>query len=145
MPVVSYASISDRPPLVAVACSPKGYTCRLAQKAKAFSLSVLDRSQAESVSRLAAMSGAKVTDKLREAGLSHDEGAVLKVPIIERSLAALECRLKRAEKFGDHLLLVGAVKKAEASRAFTDFWDFTEYRPLLYAGWRDGLTTYPES
>ena len=145
MPVVSYASVSDKPAMVAVACSPRGFTCKLALKATAFSLSILDAPQTSVVSRLATLSGAKVHDKLKEAGLSHVDGRVLKVPIIERSLASLECRLREARKFGDHVLLVGKVKAAYATGAFTEFWDYSQYRPVLYTGWRDGLTTYPSS
>jgi flavin reductase (DIM6/NTAB) family NADH-FMN oxidoreductase RutF len=145
MPVVSYASISDKPPLIAVACSPRGYTCKLSLKARAFSLSILDRTQSNAVALLATLSGAKVKDKLREAGLSHVNGKILKVPVIERSVATLECKLRDSSRHGDHLLLVGTVRAAYASEAFTEFWDFGRYRPVLYAGWREGLTTYPES
>jgi flavin reductase (DIM6/NTAB) family NADH-FMN oxidoreductase RutF len=145
MPVVSYASVSDKPPMIAVACSPRGYTCKLTLKARAFSLSILDRTQTNAVARLATLSGAKVKDKLKEAGLSHVDGKILSVPVIERSVATLECRLRESSRHGDHLLLVGTVKAAYASEAFAEFWDFGRYRPLLYAGWREGLTTYPEA
>lgn len=145
MPVVSYASISDKPPLVAVACSPFGFTCKLALRAKAFSLSILDRTHREAISSLATVSGMKVNDKLKAAGLDHTSGKSLKVPVIRDSLATLECKLGSKRKFGDHLLLVGEVRAAYASEAFTDFWDFSRYRPLLYSGWREGLTTYPDT
>ncbi len=144
MPVVSYASISDKPPMVAIACSPRGYTCKLTLKAGAFSLSILDETQFNAVALLATLSGAKVKDKLKEAGLSHVNGRNLSVPVIERSIATLECKLKETARHGDHLLLVGTVKAAYASEAFTEFWDFGRYRPLLYTGWREGLTTYSE-
>lgn len=143
MPVVSYASISDRPPMVAVACSPKGHTCKLALKAKAFSLSVLDARQKRAISLLATLSGAKLKDKLNRVGLGHSEGKVLKVPVLRKSLATLECKLTRASGLGDHLLLVGEVSAAYSSSVFSEFWDFSRYRPLLYIGWRDGLTAYP--
>jgi flavin reductase (DIM6/NTAB) family NADH-FMN oxidoreductase RutF len=145
MPVVSYASISDKPPLIAVACSPRGYTCRLTLKAGTFSLSILDRTRSKAVVSLATLSGAKVKDKLKEAGLSHVNGRILGVPVIEGSIATLECKLRESRRLGDHLLLVGTVKAAYASEAFTEFWDFGRYRPVLYTGWRDGLTTYPEA
>ena len=145
MPVVSYASISDKPPLIAVACSPLGYTCKLTLKARAFSLSILDRTQSNALARLATLSGAKVKDKLKESGLSHVNGQILSVPVIERSIATLECKLRESSRHGDHLLLVGMVKAAYASGAFTEFWDFGRYRPVLYTGWREGLTMYPES
>ena len=143
MPVVSYALVSDRPPVVVVACKPGGFTCKLAVKARVFSLSLLDRGRLGAFARLAATSGAQVKDKLADAGLEHAPGAKLKVPAIRDSFATLECRLKSARKTGDHLLLVAQVEAVDASRAFTDFWDFSQYKPLLYTGWREGMTTYP--
>jgi flavin reductase (DIM6/NTAB) family NADH-FMN oxidoreductase RutF len=142
MPVASYASISDTPPLVAVACNPRGFTCKLALNAGSFSLSVLDRNQAGAISLLATLSGAKAKDKLADAGLKHGIGVKAKVPVIEAALATMECKLQSKKKLGDHLLLVARVEAAYASGAFADFWDFSKYRPLLYTGWRGGLTTY---
>ncbi|MDG6910612.1 MAG: flavin reductase family protein [Nitrososphaerota archaeon] len=145
MPVVSYTSVSDSPSLLAVACNPWGFTCKLALKAGSFSLSVLDRDHADAIARMATTSGAKAKDKLADLGLKHTRGTRLDVPVIEDALATLECKLESRKKVGDHLLLVGRVEAAYASGAFTDFWDFTKYKPLLYTGWREGLTTYPGS
>ncbi len=143
MPVVSYACISDTPPLVAVACKPAGFTCKLALKAGSYSLSVLGNASADAISALSTKSGANTKDKLADSGLKHNLGTMLKVPVLEAAVATLECRLKSKKKFGDHVLLVGMVEAAYATDAFSDFWDFTKYRPLLYTGWRDGLSTYP--
>jgi flavin reductase (DIM6/NTAB) family NADH-FMN oxidoreductase RutF len=142
MPVVSYTSLSDSPPLVAVSCDPESFTCKLVVKAKCFSLSVLDRSRSSAVEELATKSGAKVKDKLDEAGLSHRPGTKLKVPVIDGAEATLECRLRYKRKVGDHLLVTGRVIAVYASGAFGEFWDFDQYRPLLYTGWKDGLTEY---
>jgi len=142
MPVVSYASVSDTPPLVAVSCNPKGFTCKLAMKARAFSLSVLDADRVRSVSSLASTSGAKTDDKLRAAGLAHSPGRSLKVPCIDGAEATLELTLNSHRRLGDHTLLVGKVEAAYSSRAFDGYWDFRQYTPMLYTGWKDGMTTY---
>jgi flavin reductase (DIM6/NTAB) family NADH-FMN oxidoreductase RutF len=144
MPVVSYASVSGSPPMVAVACNPRGFTCKLTLKAKAFSLSVLDEVYGPAVSKLATTSGAKVKDKLAAADLTHRAGKVLDVPVIEGAEGTLECELSSSSKVGDHVLLMGTVRAAYTSRAFTDSWDFSRYRPILYAGWKDGLTTFSQ-
>ncbi len=145
MPVVSYASISDSPPLVAVACNPESFTCKLVLKASSFSLCILDRDHAKAVARLATTSGSKVKDKLLDAGLKHHPGSKLKVPVIKSAVATLECLLKDEWSLGDHTLLVGSVEAASASKAFDDFWDFQRYHPLLYTGWKEGLSTLPRS
>jgi len=145
MPVVSYTSVSDSPPMVAVSSVPSHFTCKLVLEAKCFSLCILDRESAGAIARLASVSGAKVEDKLADAGLEYSKGEKLKVPIIKGSAATLECSLVAKRKFGDHLLLVGEVRAASATEAFDGFWDFSSYRPLLYTGWREGLTTLPGS
>ncbi|MDG6910460.1 MAG: flavin reductase family protein [Nitrososphaerota archaeon] len=142
MPVVSYLSVSEEPPMVGVACKPGGFTCKLALKARAFSLSVLDRGHAGALSGLATLSGAQVEDKLSEVGLPHVPGTRAKVPVPKDALAALECRLKSSQKHGDHLLLVARVEAAYSSAAFTDSWDYARYRPILYTGWKEGITLY---
>jgi flavin reductase (DIM6/NTAB) family NADH-FMN oxidoreductase RutF len=141
MPVVSYASVSDAPPMIAVSSVPSHYTCKLALEAGCFSLCILDREHAGAIARLASVSGSKVEDKLADAGLKHTRGEKLKVPVIQGASATLECSLAAKRKFGDHMLLVGEVRSARATEAFDGFWDFARYRPLLYTGWRGGLTT----
>jgi flavin reductase (DIM6/NTAB) family NADH-FMN oxidoreductase RutF len=141
MPVVSYASVSDTPPLVAVACNPLSFTCKLVLKASAFSLCILNRRHADAIAKLATTSGSNVKDKLQDAGLRHKTGSKVKVPVIRGADACLECRLKDRWPLGDHTLLVGTVEVSYASEAFNDYWDFEKYHPLLYTGWRNGLTT----
>ncbi len=143
MPVVSYASVSDAPPMVAVSSLPSHYTCKLAVEAGCFSLCILDRDHAGAIARLASVSGSKVEDKLADAGLSYSRGDSLKVPVIQGAAASLECSLSSKRRFGDHVLLVGEVRAAYAGEAFNGYWDFARYRPLLYTGWREGLTTLP--
>ncbi len=143
MPVVSYLSVSERPPLVALACAPRGFTCRLARRARCFSLSAVGREHAPALSKLATSSGAAVKDKLAEAGLRHRDGTKLKVPVLGAAVATLECKLQGTRSLGDHLLMVGRVEAAYATDAFDDFWDFRRYRPILYAGWQGGLSQYP--
>lgn len=145
MPVVSYTTVSDEPPMVAVSSLASHYTCKLVVEAGSFSLCILDREHAGAVARLASTSGARVEDKLSDAGLKYSKGQKLKVPVIVGAAAALECTLVQKRRFGDHLLLVGEVRAARAGDAFDGFWDFSRYRPLLYTGWRDGLTTLPGS
>ncbi|MDG6952988.1 MAG: flavin reductase family protein [Nitrososphaerota archaeon] len=144
MPVVSYLSVSEKPPIVAVACSPQGFTCRLARRSRCFSLSVLDREDASALSKLATTSGAAVKDKLAQAGLAHSDGMKLKVPVLGAAVATLECRLLSTSRLGDHLLLVASVEAAYTTGGFSGFWDYHRYRPILYAGWQEGeLSRYP--
>ena len=145
MPVVSYASVSVSPPLIAIACEPISYTLNLTLSSRAFSLCIVDRSGIRSMERLATKSGRDVTDKLLDAALGHGKGIKLNVPVIRRAEAVLECEVHSKTKLGDHVVLVGLVKACYASDKFRDFWDFKRYKPVLYTGWREGMTTYESS
>ncbi len=142
MPVVSYLSISMRPPVVGVACFPSGFTLGLAQKAGAFSLSALDERYLRKVSKLAETSGHWTRNKVKAAGFKPYKGAVLGTPQFKEASASLECRIISTAEIGDHVLLTGEVVAARSSDAFSDYWDFGRYRPILYAGWRKGMTAY---
>ena len=142
MPVVAYASISDSPPLVGVACNPQAFTYKLCVKARAFSLSLLDAKRLRTMESLATVSGAKVQDKLREVGLTHSKGRKAAVPVIRGSAATIECTLESTRKLGDHCLLVGKAEACYASADFSDFWAYRRYHPILYTGWRNGMATY---
>jgi flavin reductase (DIM6/NTAB) family NADH-FMN oxidoreductase RutF len=145
MPVVSYASVSASPPLVVVACRPGSFTLKVALASKAFSLCLLDRRQVPAMERLGTTSGRDVADKLMDAGLSYTKGLKMDVPVVGGAEATLECRLHSKRRLGDHVLLIGLVKACYTSAKFRDFWDFRLYRPVLYTGWRGGMTTYKES
>jgi len=142
MPVVSYAAVSTSPPIIVVSCDPRSFTLKLALDSRAFSLSILGRSRVKAIEKLALTSGRGVPDKLAACGLSHSRGAELDVPVVRGAEATLECEVRSGRMLGDHVLLVGLVRACYASKKFADFWNFERYRPILYTGWRDRLTTY---
>lgn len=142
MPVVSYSSLSEDPPLIGVSCSPRGFTCGLALKSGRFSLCWLDRRFTDAFGKLATTSGRDSADKLASAGLKHSRGKALDVPVVSQAVAVLECSVASRARFGDHVLLVGSVKAAYASSDFRDYWRFKAYRPILYTGWQGGLSVY---
>ena len=142
MPVISYASLSEVPPLVGVSCNPRAFTYTLIAKSHLFSLCLVDRKRAAAIGFLASHSGSTTKDKLADAGLAHDRGARLDVPVVHDSAAVLECVLHAKRRFGDHVLVVGRVEAARTSDDFKDYWRFRTYRPFLYAGWQGRLTPY---
>lgn len=142
MPVISYSSLSERPPLFGVSCAKGSFTLRVVSASKVFSLCLLGESRADSIALLASRRGRKGSDKLSEAGLAHSKGRLLGSPIILGSSAALECSLLRSLRTGDHVLLVGRIEAALATGDFDGYWRFKSYRPLLYAGWQGGLRVY---
>lgn len=142
MPVVSYSALSAKPPLFGVSCSKDSFTLGIASASGAFSLCLLGEEYAGPMATLASGTGRKGADKLAEAGLGHRKGSRLGAPIIAGSAAALECSLQRSLTMGDHVLLVGKIEAALATGDFRGYWRFKSYHPLLYTGWRGGLSLY---
>jgi flavin reductase (DIM6/NTAB) family NADH-FMN oxidoreductase RutF len=144
MPVISYCSLSERPPLFGVSCSRSSQTLKVVAKSKAFSVCLLGEDRAKSVSLLASRKGSAGADKLATAGLGHEKGKALGTPLILGAVAALECSLLRSLRLGDHVFLVGKIESALAEGDFRNYWRFKSYRPLLYAGWQGGMRLYQE-
>ncbi len=142
MPVVSLASLSNHPPLVGFSSSPSHATYKTIIEAGQFSVSWLDRSFAKAVIELGESTGAMSADKLSAVGLHHRPGKSLNVPVIEEACATLECRFATSQRLGDHNLVIGEVERAEAAADFDDYWTFSEYRPILYAGLERPMGTF---
>ena len=142
MPVISYSSLSEEPPLLGVSCSKGSFTLKVVTESRAFSICLVDERQLHSVSVLASRKGRPGTDKLADAGLKHRRGKKLGAPVILGTAAALECSLKRSISLGDHVLLIGRIESALASADFREYWRFDSYRPLLYSGWQNGMRLY---
>jgi flavin reductase (DIM6/NTAB) family NADH-FMN oxidoreductase RutF len=134
MPVVSLVSLSNDPPLIGFSSSPSHATYTTVVQAGRFSVSWLDRRFAKAVIKLGTSSGSKGSDKLKAAGLHHRPGGSLGTPVIDEASATLECRFSSSQKIGDHNLVIGEVKSAEAIDDFEDYWAFIKYRPVLYSG-----------
>lgn len=135
MPVASLVSLSNDPPLIGFSSSRSHATYRKIVDARCFSVSWLDRRYAGAIEALGTSSGWKVDDKLRAAGLHHDQrDGTPKVPQISEASARLVCSLEELHKYGDHELVVGRVLEAQADEDFEEYWKFLNYRPILYSG-----------
>lgn len=142
MPVISYSSLSERPPLFGVSCSKDSFTLRVISASKAFSICLVGEDKADAVSLLASRRGRMGLDKLAQAGLRHLKGKTLGSPVIVGSAAVLECSLRRSLRMGDHVFVVGRIESAQTTSDFGEYWRFSSYHPLLYAGWQGGMRLY---
>src|SRR2546430_9799261 len=114
MPVVSMISLSNNPALIGFSSSPEHSTHQAIINLRSFSVCWVGASLARALEVLGTTPH-NTGDKLHSAGLKHQRGKTLNVPIIEGSVAALECSLYARQKLGDHELLVGKVQGGQAS------------------------------
>ena len=115
MTVSAFTSLSLAPPLVLICIEKSARIHEAIPKAERFAVNILRAGQ-ETVSNTFA---SRIEDRFD--GLRVREGK-LKIPILEDSLAIVECRLHASLPGGDHTIYVGEVVAAEIS----------EGEPLLY-------------
>jgi len=113
--VSAFCSVSLRPPLVLV-CIEKSVRAHDAiPKAERFAINVLREDQEEISRRFAS----RMENKFE--GLPTRTG-LLKLPLLEGTIATIECRLHDTLPGGDHTIYVGEVVSAETR----------EGKPLMY-------------
>jgi flavin reductase (DIM6/NTAB) family NADH-FMN oxidoreductase RutF len=115
MTVSSFSSLSLNPPLILI-CIDKGVpTHDILKDAGNFVVNILEERQEHLSRRFATTS----TDKFK--GLAWHSGK-LGLPVLDNTLAAIECSLRDALDGGDHTIFIGEVVDAE----------IREGAPLLY-------------
>jgi flavin reductase (DIM6/NTAB) family NADH-FMN oxidoreductase RutF len=134
MPAIWCMPLSFNPPLVGVAIAPEHATYKILIGAQAFGVNWLNFSLAKQVGELGENSGRGVRDKLSAVGLTIVKGNLTGQPLIRDAEGVLECRLHERHRIGTHDLVVGEVVAASATENFSEYWDFSKYNPILYAG-----------
>ena len=110
----------------------------MTKKTRGFTVNWFDYSHAREVGELGEISGRDFADKLAVVKLTTVKNKGSFQPLIQEASAALECQVKEEHQIGTHQLVIGEVVEAHASDSFRDYWDFSKYEPLLYAGTEDG-------
>ncbi len=113
--VSAFSSLSLEPPLILICIDKRPELHNALSESGMFAINILAANQEQISRRFASRDGDKF------AGLAYRKG-IEDIPVLEESLAVLECRLKNAYEGGDHTIFVGEVE-ATAVR---------EAQPLLY-------------
>lgn len=105
--------VSEEPPLIALALWKRGYTHRLIEEVKEFTVNVPPSNLVKQVYLAGTKSGRKV-DKVALTGLKLKPAKKVKPPVVEECVGHLECRLTSSMKAGECTLYVGEVVEAYA-------------------------------
>jgi flavin reductase (DIM6/NTAB) family NADH-FMN oxidoreductase RutF len=108
MTVSAFASVSLSPPLVLVCADKTSNTLELLEAGRVFAVNVLAADQQALSVRFAS----KKDEHLRFQGVAWRRGAT-GAPLIEGTVASLDCRVVAAHDAGDHVIYVGHVEAAE--------------------------------
>jgi flavin reductase (DIM6/NTAB) family NADH-FMN oxidoreductase RutF len=134
MPAIWCMPLSFKPPLIGIAIAPEHETYKMILETQVFAINWLDYSHADQVGELGETSGKDFMEKLAAVGLTAVKGREISQSLIQEASAALECRIRESHRTGTHELVVAEVLGAYAADCFSDYWDFSQHNPLLYAG-----------
>lgn len=129
--------ISFDPPLVAIALHPLRYTHELIEKTGMFAINIPTMDILSETYYLGTHSG-RDEDKFATTGLTPGRGHVLDVPIVEESVASIECSVQSAIELGDHTLFIGMVENVITDPDSMDPWGIDIEAEMIY--WRDSTT-----
>ena len=118
----SFVTLSFEPPMVMFAIQQHADSYVSIVSSKAFGVSLLGSGQ----SQIASLFATKGREKYERTSFSV--GGALKVPLIEGSLAEIECLTSQVFVSGDHAIVVGLVEAARTRSG----------DPLLYFGGKFG-------
>ena len=141
-PVAWASPLSSDPPLFGVCLSPATHSHHLVLRTGEFTVSFLDRSQAELAQSLGRLSGRDV-DKVAALGLALDLPESLETPSLAAAYVSAECLLRERHHLGDQTLFVGEVQVVHARAGVFDNEGVLRSEvlsPLLYLGSRRYVT-----
>lgn len=114
--VSAFSSLSLDPPYILVCIDKRSSANALIQSSRVFAVNILAKDQADLSNHFAS----RREDKF--AGVAYHMGR-LGVPILENTLAALECALVQVVDGGDHYIYIGQVEHSSVAEG---------KEPLLY-------------
>jgi len=127
MVVAWHTPVSLNPPILALSIAPDRLTHRLIEKRGEFTLNIPSPALLEKVKTVGSVSG-KSYDK--STTFNFTKGTIIKTPIIDESMGAIECKLHKILEMGDHSIILGEVVAARA-KSFDGIWLSS---PLLHLG-----------
>jgi len=134
--------VASTPPTVAMGIRSSRRTLELIRATGEFTVNVPDTSLVAALDYCGIVSGRASAEKLADAGLTLEPGAVISAPLIAECPYNLECRVTQEVTVGEYVVVFGEIVEAHANedilRPGTDVVEMEALDPLVYiAGARE--------
>ena len=137
--------VGVNPPYIAMSLRPKRHSYKLLTETHEFAVNIPDFNLAKQVVFCGRRSG-RDYDKFKETTLTPVKARRISPPIIKECIAHIECKLEKAIKIGDHILCIGKVLAAYASKKYyKKHYDLRQHQPLLHLRGNTFATTTKEA
>ena len=115
MTVSSFTSVSLHPPLVSICIDKRVVICSIIQNAKRFAVNILSHEQTE-LGQVFSTPNIDMTQRFQNGTWTKLSTAS---PVLQDSLAWIDCSLYAAHDIGDHLIFIGEVQSCHAQKKGT--------------------------
>ena len=136
MPLAWQMPVSSQPALLAIAIEQSRYSVDVINHSEEFALNIPKRPMLHHVQYLGSLRGEDV-DKLEASQWGYFAGARVGAPLLEHCAGWIECGVRHAMPFGDHVVYIAEVVAVHIDTAsFGEQWlaDAGDDRPLIYLG-----------
>jgi flavin reductase (DIM6/NTAB) family NADH-FMN oxidoreductase RutF len=143
-------TVCSDPPTVAIAIRPSRHSHRLIEETGEFVVNIPGQDLLEVADHCGQVSGREV-DKFAEFGLTQEQAAEVKVPLIAECPVNMECRVLQKLELGAHDLFLGEVVAVHVDEAVLDEHgrrvDYDKAKPFVltsaeYRGLTEPLADY---
>lgn len=121
--------VSNKPPMLAVCLSKRGYTHKLIDATGEFGVHVIGEELGEKAMKCGQCSG-RNTDKIKEFGFLMRDADIIGTKLISEYKAALECRVVTKVEASDHLLYMAEILKIHRGDSTRHLFAWEGYRCL---------------
>lgn len=121
--------VSNKPAMVAVCLSKKGFSGELIKNTKEFGLNIVDESLKESAFMCGTCSG-RSEDKADKFGIELMDADEISTKLVKAHKAALECRLVDTADASDHVIYIAEVVAAHTNPEAKHLYAVNGYRTL---------------
>ncbi|MBI2855130.1 MAG: flavin reductase family protein [Chloroflexi bacterium] len=129
-----HSPVSQRPPLIGIALSPKRLSHELIMEAGEFAINFLPIEKAELFAALGGSTG-RQGNKFDRLHMARERGVKTSCPLLHEAYAAYECKVREHHTYGDHEWFVAEVVAAHFDQDVIGedgTVDITKVRPALY-------------
>lgn len=121
--------VSNKPAIVAVCLSNRGYSGELIRRSGEFGLCLPDESLMQASMKCGRCSG-RECDKPEEFGIGLSDARTISAKLVTKSHIALECKVIKIVEVNDHDMFLAEVVEAHIHPEYRHLYAFNGYREL---------------
>lgn len=109
-------TVNSDPPMLSISVRPERHSYNLIEQSGEFVVNIPSLEQAKATDYCGCVSGRNV-DKWQASGLTRGKASKVGCPTIEECPVSIECKVRRSEKLGSHVMFVAEVMAVQVDES----------------------------